>query len=109
MRPWTQMIVKLQEWITNAGRGRPDAAGPPTMLRCHDIVDLILAYLEGNLDPGEQQAFEIHIADCVNCWRFLQTYCETISMGRQLHEEVIPPDVRERLETFLRSRLTRTS
>ena len=30
-------------------------------------------------------------------------------LGQQLRVEAIPPDVRERLETFLRSRLTRSS
>jgi anti-sigma factor RsiW len=79
------------------------------MLRCRDVVDLILAYLEGTLDPGERQALEAHIADCINCWRFLQPYRETISLGQQLREEAIPPGARERLETFLHSRLPRTS
>jgi anti-sigma factor RsiW len=50
------------------------------MLHCRDVVDLILAYLEGTLDPGERQAFESHIADCLNCWRFLQTYRETVAL-----------------------------
>ncbi len=79
------------------------------MLRCREVVDLILAYLEGSLDPGERRAFEAHIADCANCWRFLQTYRETVALGQQLREETIPPDVRERLETFVRSRLPRSS
>jgi anti-sigma factor RsiW len=79
------------------------------MLHCRDVVDLILAYLEGTLDPGEPHAFESHIADCLNCWRFLQTYRETVALGQQLREEAIPPDVRERLGAFLRSTLPGTS
>ena len=79
------------------------------MLRCRDVVDLILSYLEGTLDPRERKAFEAHIADCTNCWRFLQTYRETVALGQQLRQEAIPPEVRERLEAFLRSRLPRPS
>jgi hypothetical protein len=109
MKPWTQLIATLQEWFTKAGRRRHNGATPPAMLRCRDVVDLVLAYLEGTLDPGERQALEAHIADCPNCWRFLQTYGETVSLGQQLREEAIPMDVRERLETFVRSRLTHTS
>jgi anti-sigma factor RsiW len=109
MKPWTQLIAKLQEWFTKAGRRCHDAASPVTMLRCRDVVDLILGYLECTLDPSERQAFEAHIADCINCWQFLQTYRETVSLGQQLREEAIPPDVRERLETFLRSRLPHAS
>jgi hypothetical protein len=109
MKPWIQLIAKLQEWFAKVGRRRHGAASPVTMLRCRDAVDLILAYLECTLDPCERRAFEAHIADCQNCWRFLKTYRETVSLGQQLQEEAIPPDVRERLETFLRSRLTPTS
>jgi putative zinc finger protein len=109
MKPWTQLIAKLQEWFIKAGRRRHHAAIPPAMLRCRDVVDLVLAYLEGALDPDERQAFEAHIADCLNCWRFLQTYRETVSLGQYLQDAAIPLDVRERLETFMRSRLTRTS
>jgi hypothetical protein len=109
MKPWTQLIAKLQEWFTKAGRRRHNAATSPAMLRCRDVVDLVVGYLEGTLDPGERQALEAHIADCLNCWRFLQTYRETVSLGQQLREEAIPQDVRERLEMFMRNRLTRTS
>lgn len=109
MTRWTWLMAKLQGWFTKAGRQSSVAEAPPLMLRCRDVVDLILAYLEGTLDSGERQAFEAHIADCTNCWRFLQTYRATVELGQQLREEAIPPDVRERLETFLRSRLPRTS
>ena len=109
MKPWTQLMAKLQEWFARVGCRRHDTASPVTMLRCWNVVDLILAYLECTLDPSERQAFEGHIADCLNCWRFLQTYRETVALGQQLRVEAIPPDVRERLETFLRSRLTRSS
>jgi hypothetical protein len=73
------------------------------------MVDLIVEYLEDTLEPSLRQAFEAHIADCQNCWRFLQTYRETIALGQQLRGDTIPPDMRERLEAFLRSRLPHDS
>jgi anti-sigma factor RsiW len=85
-------------------------SGAPTgVLHCRHVVDLILDYLEGHLDAADRQAFEAHIADCQNCWRFLQSYRETMALGRQLQVEDIPQDVRERLETFVRSRMQRPS
>lgn len=108
MRRWTWLTAKLRGWLTKAGRQSSTTEVRPMMLRCRDVVDLSLAYLEGTLDPGERQALEAHIADCLNCWRFLKTYRETVALGQRLREEAIPPDVRERLETFLRSRLPRS-
>jgi anti-sigma factor RsiW len=107
MRLWTQLVAWLQERFPTIGRRRA-AVLPPMRLPCRDVVNLILAYLEGTLDPPERRAFEMHIADCANCWRFLHTYRETVALGQQLREEEIPQDVHERLKAFLRSRLPRT-
>jgi anti-sigma factor RsiW len=79
------------------------------MLHCPHIIALIMGYLDDTLDRVERRAFEAHIADCRNCWRFLRSYRETVALGQRLRDEDIPPDVRERLETFLRDRLQRPS
>jgi anti-sigma factor RsiW len=105
MRCWVQCISKLWGWFTRADRRSTPTNGLPAMIRCQDMVDLIVDYLEDTLEPDVRQAFEAHIADCQNCWRFLKTYRETIALGQQLRADTIPLDVRERLETFLRSRL----
>lgn len=108
MTHWIRLMSKLQEWFTKGGR-HPPVEGSPKVLRCQEVVELVLSYLEDTLAPGERQILEAHIADCPNCLRFLKSYRETVALGQQLREEAIPPDVRERLETFLRSRLPRTS
>jgi uncharacterized membrane protein YphA (DoxX/SURF4 family) len=78
----------------------------PRRLRCRDVVDLLLAYVEDSLRPMDRRAFEAHIADCINCWRLLKTYRETMALGRELGNETIPVDVRERLEAYIRTRLS---
>jgi len=62
-------------------------------------------YLEGTLDRPVRQAFEAHIADCTNCWQFLKSYRDTVDLGQSLQQEDIPPDVRSRLDQFLRGHL----
>jgi Putative zinc-finger len=109
MKGWTQFIGKLRGWFTRADRRGIPADRPLAMLRCQEMVDLIVDYLEDTLEPSLRHAFEVHIADCQNCWRFLKTYRETIALGQQLRGDAIPPDMRERLETFLRSRLPHNS
>lgn len=109
MTYWTRLMAKLQTWFTNAWRHPHAAADAPMMLRCREVADLILHYVDNTLDPRTRQAFEMHIADCVSCWRFLHTYRETMALGQQLRDEAMPPEVRERLETFVRNRLPRSS
>ncbi|MFQ5932857.1 MAG: anti-sigma factor family protein, partial [Nitrospiraceae bacterium] len=78
----------------------------PMQFRCRTVVDLILAYLEGTLPRKDRRAFEAHIADCKKCWRFLKTYRHTVELGQELREDTIPSDVHQRLESFLRDRLS---
>ncbi len=78
----------------------------PRRIRCREVVDLLLAYVEVSLRPTDRQALEAHFADCINCWRILKTYRETMALGRQLGDDTIPMDVRERLDAFVRGRLS---
>jgi len=105
----TRLMAKLQAWCTTAWRHAPPAAGFPRMLRCREVVDLLLSYVEQTLDPQTRHAVARHMADCVHCWRFLETYRETMTLGQQLRDEAMPPEVRERLEAFVQSRLPRPS
>lgn len=109
MMSWAWLMRRLREWLIKIEARFCHTEHPPGMLQCRQVVELIIGYLEGTLDPDERRAFEAHIADCQNCWRFLQTYRKTVALGQQLRKEAIPPDVRERLETFLRHRLPRSS
>ena len=109
MQGWTRLRAMLQAWYVTVWRHLCAATGFPRMLRCREVADLLLQYVENTLDPRTRQAFERHIADCVSCWRFLHTYRETMTLGHQLRDEAMPPEVRQRLETFVRSRLSRPS
>jgi len=75
------------------------------MLRCRDIVELLLEYLDGALDPATAEALEAHLEGCQECTAFLNTYRGTVRMTRRLREENLPAALRERLLTFLRQRI----
>jgi anti-sigma factor RsiW len=74
------------------------------MLRCRDIVDLLDAYLEGDLDAADVAALETHLAGCEECTAFMKTYRATVRKTRQLSEDQLPAELRERLLTFLAGR-----
>jgi anti-sigma factor (TIGR02949 family) len=72
------------------------------MLRCRDIVELLGDYLDGDLPPATGEGLRAHLADCSDCTAFINTYRGTVRAARSLREEQIPPQLRERLLTFLR-------
>lgn len=74
------------------------------MLRCQDIVELLDAYLDGALDAADAAALEAHLAGCGDCTAFMKTYRGTVRKSRELSERQLPPELRERLLTFLAGR-----
>ena len=109
MTDWARLMATLQVWCTTAWRHARAAAGFPPQLRCREVVDLLLSNVEQTLDPQTRHAVARHMADCVHCWRFLETYRETMALGQQLRDEAMPPEVRARFEKFVQHRLTRPS
>jgi anti-sigma factor (TIGR02949 family) len=72
------------------------------MLRCRDVVELLTEYLEGGLDRATAATLEAHLAGCEPCTAFLNTYRGAVQATRRLKEEDLPPELRQRLLTFLR-------
>ncbi|MFQ5830229.1 MAG: anti-sigma factor family protein [Candidatus Methylomirabilia bacterium] len=73
------------------------------MVSCRELVELLGDYLDGVLDSAGAQALGAHLADCQECTAFINTYRGTVWAVRQLREEEIPPQLRERLLAFLDS------
>lgn len=70
-------------------------------ISCKELIELIVDYLEGNLDPEASKEFDFHIKDCIDCYAFLNTYKKTVSLSAQLPCEDIPEELRIRLTAFL--------
>ncbi len=74
-------------------------------MRCEDLVGLIIDYTEGSMSPVLKKEFECHIDDCSSCLAFFDTYKKTSEITKTICCEDIPPDVKERLELFLKKKM----
>jgi anti-sigma factor RsiW len=69
-------------------------------VNCREFVDFLMDYVEQDLAAGQRRIFEGHIEDCPSCGTYLETYRETVRLGRELcrHPEgPVPEDVPEEL------------
>ena len=51
-------------------------------MNCREFVDFLMAYLDGTLEASEREVFEVHMVDCPGCETYLETYRETIRLGK---------------------------
>lgn len=66
------------------------------MIRCRDVSDLLLDYVEGSLEPGAREELDQHLADCPGCLVFVRTYRHTVG----LRPSCLPRSARIRAERF---------
>ena len=68
-------------------------------MNCREFVDFLMEYLDGELDPARARVFEGHMRDCPPCEVYLDTYRETIRLGKCICEPdgSMPEDVPEEL------------
>ncbi len=77
------------------------------MTRCQEVVDLLSDYLAGELSEAEIAAIRKHLEGCANCESFFDSLKIAVRMTKKLRAEDIPPEVVDRLQSFLRQRITR--
>ena len=79
------------------------------MFNCRDSIDLLLAYLEGDL-PGDVRAeLDAHFGECSPCEEFLATYRATPELCRKALAAKMPEEFAERLTEFVRNHLAAKS
>ncbi|MFQ5946860.1 MAG: anti-sigma factor family protein, partial [Anaerolineae bacterium] len=79
-------------------------ANAPSEPRCRDVVTLLADYLDGSLHPATARSLEGHLEGCAPCVAFVNTYKGTVKAAQELKETDIPPELIERLLSFLRTR-----
>ncbi len=51
-------------------------------MTCRDVVEFLMAYLDGELDAGARADFDRHLGECPACVAFVETYERTVRLGR---------------------------
>jgi anti-sigma factor RsiW len=64
---------------------------PAVELTCREFVAFLSEYVEGGLDPDEAARFEAHLAECPDCVAYLESFRETIHLGRECFAEGAEP------------------
>ena len=81
-------------------------------MTCQELVDFLCDYLAEELPVAQREVFEHHLRACPPCLRFLESYRDTIQLGRCActdPEGPVPADVPERLvEAIVVARRTGT-
>lgn len=77
-------------------------------MKCREFVDFLMDYLDGSLPDPEDATFRAHIQECPGCELYLESYRETVRLGKSCCEDPegpIPADVPEALvEAILAAR-----
>lgn len=69
-------------------------------MTCREFVEFLISYIDGNLETAPRDVFEAHMRLCPPCGDYLETYRDTIRLGKFAcrEEEGSPPeDVPEEL------------
>jgi anti-sigma factor RsiW len=65
--------------------------GPTTSMTCREFVDFLMEYLSGELSARERAEFGWHLAECPDCSTYLQSYQETIKLGKAVFADPDAP------------------
>ena len=71
-------------------------------LSCRDFVEVIMAWLDGELEASTRDLFDAHLALCPDCVNYLASYETTVALGKCICDPddpnaPVPDDVPEDL------------
>ncbi len=69
-------------------------------MKCREFVDFLGDYLDDSLPREQRDVFRSHMSECPSCETYLDTYRETVSIGKAVcrdPEGPLPEDVPEEL------------
>ena len=72
------------------------------MHTCKDAIELLGAYLDGELPAPDKQALEEHLGACTPCVEFVATYRQTPGLCKKALQAKMPKDLADSLSAFLK-------
>jgi anti-sigma factor RsiW len=51
-------------------------------MTCRELIDFLMAYLDGELPAERRAVFDEHLEVCAACQRYLESYQQSIALGR---------------------------
>jgi len=57
------------------------------MITCRTFVEFLMDYTSGELPESQRDDFDRHLADCVACVTYMNTYGETIRLGKAAFQD----------------------
>jgi anti-sigma factor RsiW len=70
-------------------------------MTCQELIDFMMAYLDGELAPEPRAVFEAHLKMCPPCVDYLGQYKTSVRLGQEAfpgcETEQLPSDVPEAL------------
>jgi anti-sigma factor RsiW len=69
-------------------------------MTCREFVEFLMSYIDGDLDADPRRVFEEHMQLCPPCGVYLDTYRDTIRLGKfacKEDESGVPDDVPDEL------------
>jgi anti-sigma factor RsiW len=75
---------------------------PSPEIECRECVDLLVDYVDGSLPKHKAELLEWHLEGCPPCVSFVNTYKGTVDAAKRLRQTRLPPELHQRLLTFLK-------
>jgi len=75
-------------------------------ITCKQVTQLIIDYINNELDAKATKTFEVHLKDCNYCLSFLNTYKNTIGGVRSMKPEDVPQEKIEKVRYSIMKKLT---
>ena len=78
------------------------------MITCQEVVEYLLAYVNGELSAEEHTAMDEHLGVCPECVAFLKTYEQTLlreQVAFDKHDELAEAMPEELVQAILAARL----
>ncbi len=73
--------------------------------QCPRIVNLLVDYLEGDLDKAQRDDLELHLEICPACLAFIESYKSTGPVCKTILQKEMPSELKTALSDFLADKL----